>query len=423
MSAHFSTPQHMHSQRSGTIMDTILDAVDNGAKHSARRQRPLCGWVSSLDEAQVTLSVQNKQKHDFHTFLERSPSRLFCQAQQVTHAPYDTGYDLYEEVVMHGEIAWDVHLWTVSVRHQLHTFVCNLCGQTMSAWHIFDDCPYVVWHAWYVHIKPSILIPNLVPSWRHCVPTPWGGWICNIEGPIILTVSPIVGLHVRHRLFHICPTSFWISSTAHAAEGSGAKRTSLVKLLGSLIPTVHVMHRSSFHLQHPSYQEYRCTGGVGGMSLLMVANPDTGPKSAWKPFEDGDLVWPHPLLLHLINQRHGIHVVVQSSFCLILTPNELSPILFAYSNDFRTTWLASECGSPSLLLMDTRALVKDKGIFEGTRIWAMRYGYDEHQRYITCISQASGRDWFHKGRVLQAVLQVTPEALEALYYSWIPLPW
>ena len=85
-------------------MDSILDAVDAGAKRCAPRQRPLCGWIHSKDEAQVTVSVQNNQKHDFHFFLERSLSRLFCQAQQAEYAPYDTGYDLYEEVVMHGEI-------------------------------------------------------------------------------------------------------------------------------------------------------------------------------------------------------------------------------------------------------------------------------------------------------------------------------
>ena len=61
--------------------------------------------------------------------------------------------------------------------------------------------------------------------------------------------------------------------------------------------------------------------------------------------------------------------------------------------------------------MDTPTLVEDKGIFEGTRIWAMKYGYEEHERYLTCISQGSSRDWFHKSRVLQAVLQVTLETL------------
>ena len=61
--------------------------------------------------------------------------------------------------------------------------------------------------------------------------------------------------------------------------------------------------------------------------------------------------------------------------------------------------------------MDTPTLVEDKGIFEGTRMWAMRCGFGGHERYLTCISQDSGRDWFHKSRVLQTLLQVTVETL------------
>ena len=60
MSASFKAPQHIHSHRLGTTMGNILDAVDTGAKRSARRQQPRCGWICLLDEAQVTFSVQKK---------------------------------------------------------------------------------------------------------------------------------------------------------------------------------------------------------------------------------------------------------------------------------------------------------------------------------------------------------------------------
>ena len=90
MSTSFTAPRHIHSHRSGTVIDGILDAVDAGAKH-AHRQRPRCGWICQLDEPQVNFSVQDKQKHDFHSFLERSVSKLFCHARHVVYAPYDTG--------------------------------------------------------------------------------------------------------------------------------------------------------------------------------------------------------------------------------------------------------------------------------------------------------------------------------------------
>ena len=41
MSTSFTAPRHIHSHRSGTVMDDILDAVDAGAKRSAHRQRHL----------------------------------------------------------------------------------------------------------------------------------------------------------------------------------------------------------------------------------------------------------------------------------------------------------------------------------------------------------------------------------------------
>ena len=49
-----------------------------------------------------------------------------------------------------------------------------------------------------------------------------------------------------------------------------------------------------------------------------------------------------------------------------------------------------------------------------TRVWVMKYGYGEHERYITCIDQDNGREWFRKGRTMQVVLQVTLETLGLL---------
>ena len=151
---------------------------------------------------------KKKQKHDFHSFLERSVSKLLCHAQQVEYAAYDTRYDLYEEVVMHGEILWDTHLWAVFVRQQIHTFKhnCPLCGQGITSQHFFLECPFAMWYALYVHIKLSLLIPSLLPSWKHCFPTPWGVWIHHVQGSLILTIRPVVGLEVPHQLIHVSPT-------------------------------------------------------------------------------------------------------------------------------------------------------------------------------------------------------------------------
>ena len=93
------------------------------------------------------------------------------------------------------------------------------------------------------------------------------------------------------------------------------------------------------------------------------------------------------------------------------TSNELSPVLYWYLNDFKSDWPDTECRCPSLLLVDAPAVVEAKGLFVGTRMWVMKYGYEKHEWYITCIDQDAGREWFRKSRALQIVMQVTLEDL------------
>ena len=65
-------------------------------------------------------------------------------------------------------------------------------------------------------------------------------------------------------------------------------------------------------------------------------------------------MWPHLGLLYLVRQRHGVHIVVHSTFHLTLHPNELSPVLYWYLNALTCDWPDTECGCPSLMLVDTR---------------------------------------------------------------------
>ena len=314
---------------------------------------------------------------------------------------------------MHGEILWYVHLWAVCVRHCTHSFkhTCSLCGQGVTPTHLFEECPFAMWYALHVHTKLALLIPGLLPSWKHYIPTPWGVWVRHIEDPIILTIKPEVGLQISHQLIHVSPTGHWTSGGVRAAERTGAKRASLIKLLGSLVTTIYTMHHPSFHLLFPMYQEYQCTGGVGSMSLLAAVHPEGVPRTAWVDTDAGELLWPHPILLYLVSQRHGKHVVVQSTFQFTLCPQGLSRVLYWYVNDLRSHWPDTECSCPSLLLVDTPTTVQDRGLFVGTRVWVMKYGYEEHERYITCIDQDNGRELFRKGRTMQVVMQVTLETL------------
>ena len=156
------------------------------------------------------------------------------------------------------------------------------------------------------------------------------------------------------------------------------------------------------------------------MSLLAAVHRARVPRTAWVGTDAGELLWPHPILLYLVSQRHGIHVAVQSTFHFTPSPQGLSPVLYWYVNDLRSHWLDTECGGPSLLLVDTPTTVQDRGLFVGTRLWVMKYGDEKHERYITCIDQDNGKEWSRKGRSMQVVMQVTLETLGlpvALHYK------
>ena len=54
--------------------------------------------------------------------------------------------------------------------------------------------PFAMWYALYVHTKLALLIPGLLPSWKHYIPTPCGVWVRYIEDPIIHSSNKCVGV-------------------------------------------------------------------------------------------------------------------------------------------------------------------------------------------------------------------------------------
>ena len=53
----FVAPKHMHSHRTGTVLDRILDAVDQEAKNTAQKQQRQVGWITDLDVQQAVSMV------------------------------------------------------------------------------------------------------------------------------------------------------------------------------------------------------------------------------------------------------------------------------------------------------------------------------------------------------------------------------
>ena len=49
-------------------------------------------------------------------------------------------------------------------------------------------------------------------------------------------------------------------------------------------------------------------------------------------------------------------------------------------------------GIPTFALLDWTHPIQPRGIFAGTVVWVMAYGYSEHSRYITAIEYESVAD-------------------------------
>ena len=113
LSQGLAKPDHLYSHRKGTFLDEILGMLDEKAKFAANQQRRSLGSIADLQPPQA--------------------------------------------------------LWRLSVD------VCPFCASPNVGNHILDTCPLTDFVHWYLHIKVSLWLPEVVPQWKDCTPTPWGG--------------------------------------------------------------------------------------------------------------------------------------------------------------------------------------------------------------------------------------------------------
>ena len=77
-------------------------------------------------------------------------------------------------------INWATHLRTVARRQALwrpSVELCPFCASPNPGNHILDTFPITDLVHWYLHIKLSLWLPEVVAQWKDCMPTPWGTWI------------------------------------------------------------------------------------------------------------------------------------------------------------------------------------------------------------------------------------------------------
>ena len=177
-----SIPIHLFSHKKGTILDFVLDRVDEVAKQRAVDQRLVIGWLSDVQTPCVVLNFKkNRHIHDLRSIISKGLAKLYCIQHNVTFADIDPALKLYEEVVMLGLIPWNVHPHVVSHRHNLAKQVlckCPICQQDncSPSSHLYQY-PLRGVFRWDLFAKLSLFLPDLEPQLGQSMPTPWSVWM------------------------------------------------------------------------------------------------------------------------------------------------------------------------------------------------------------------------------------------------------
>ena len=136
--------------------------------------------MHGLQTPQVCFLVGGVQRHDLTSYITKHVHLKYAEQYAVPPPKEKSHLLLYEEMVMTGMISWNTHLQTVACRQALwrpSVGVCPLCTSVNTGNHMLDTCPLRNFVHWYIPIKFLLWLPEVVPQWKDCTPTPRGTWI------------------------------------------------------------------------------------------------------------------------------------------------------------------------------------------------------------------------------------------------------
>ena len=151
--------------------------VDEKAKFAASHQRQSLGSIVNLQPPQVCFLVNGVQRQDLTTYITKQVHIWYAKQFAAPPPKEKSHLQMYESIVMTGMINWATHLRTVARRQALwipSVDVCPFCASQNVGNHILDTCPLTDLVHWYLHIKISLWLLEVVPQWNDCTPTPWG---------------------------------------------------------------------------------------------------------------------------------------------------------------------------------------------------------------------------------------------------------
>ena len=268
----FVPPKHIHSHRRGTVLDRILDAVDQEAKNTTQKQQRQVGWITYLDTVQAFFTVIGTQKHDLSMYIERKLQEMYCTQHGVTYAHSHTQYALYANIVMRGELLWLVHLHTITQRHHMQHLSdtkCTLCKLPITT-HMLQQTAH---SSSCEHGSCTSSILESVMAQKRV--TPWGTLIATPMGHLVLSVNPVKYMRIPHDLCVINLTGEVSSRSMHQAAEHGATNTMMPQVLGSLLTTWYKVQHMEGPPLLPVYLDYAVPRNPYGMTSHILTNPES----------------------------------------------------------------------------------------------------------------------------------------------------
>ena len=383
LSQDYQVPVHIYSHRKGTLLDIILDSVDSCAKETALSQVPSIGWISELQEPQITFSCKGQQFHNWDKYVHTKLTELYCKSHDVEYCAPQPVYDLYANALMNGHIQWNIHLHTVACRQgiwQPNPAQCIWCGMQNTSRHMCEECPYRDVILYLVYSKLAVMIPDVIPSWKHCIPTPWGVWVQRGAATILLHCVYYPGAQVDHISLCINPDGGATTDTTHAMEKLGVNESKQQRLLGFILTTLQLLREATSLPLMLQTQDFAALNGAP-MTHFVLAHQHRVPKHSWASYPEVWVVWPHAPLLFLLGNRMHFHVYLPK---MRLMAHSLTPVTYWFVTDMRDMRKLQH-NIPTVWLIDSVEKPVIGTNLQGTIFWSMTFGYPENQRMITCL--------------------------------------
>ena len=387
-------PRHIRSHQTGTFLDRVLDLVDTAAKRAATMQRPAFGWIAGLQPPQVAFVYVEDQIQDLTSMIRRKVRAHYYEQFGAEQAQVQRDLEAYETLVMHGMVTWSLHLHTVARRPRLWAPWKGLCtyrsGPQVGT-HLRDRCPLRGFYLYYLYIKLALWIPEVIPTWRQTVPTPWGVWFQVVDTVYVLAVDSPQTFPLDH-----VPLSFGITGdippeTLKVTKEAGASARQIRQLLASFLQAVHIIHVAKLPLQLPIHQEFRVPEATMCLSSAVLVEPENITLLDWSPVYEDHVLWPHLPLLYIMGLRFQLRVAAPLPGREIHVFAPVASLtcsrLFWYHPQSACPghWPVEVPNIPDTLVFDWGERLSPRGMFAGHVLWVLEYGFPEHQRYISCL--------------------------------------